>query len=315
MRRRQMIKQLILFSLVFVFLGTSSAFAAYLSVPQKYQKKTNWCWAACSQAILEYYGTNVSQTQIANYAVGGADQGLPLCSYSYPYFSSYMDGVLYNFGSILSTCYQGYYFYKWDVQQEIDAGRPLQIGIKWWGNGGHAVVIQGIQGDSLYIMDPSPLTGPYFATYDYMVSNSSGYWQGTLKLNSTPGGTPGGNDYCRDYGPCSAGQGDCDGNSECESGLTCVNDVGAKYGFRSIVDVCESTSGGTPGDYNYCRDYGPCSAGQGDCDSNAECESGLTCVNDVGANYGWNSIVDVCEQIKEILHQEIEPDITPRVKF
>ena len=104
---------------------------------------------------------------------------------------------------------------------------------------------------------------------------------------------PGDNDYCRDHGPCSAGQGDCDSNSECQSGLTCVNDVGANYGWRAIVDVCEATV--NPGDNDYCRDHGPCSAGQGDCDSNSECQSGLTCVNDVGANYGWRSIVDVCE--------------------
>jgi len=108
-------------------------------------------------------------------------------------------------------------------------------------------------------------------------------------------GTPGDHDYCALYGPCSAGQGDCDGNAECQSGLACVNDVGANYGYDAIVDVCERTAGGTPGDYDYCNVYGPCSAGEGDCDGNAECQSGLTCVNDVGANYGWNSIVDVCE--------------------
>ena len=128
-------------------------------------------------------------------------------------------------------------------------------------------------------------------------------WRSIVDVcESTSGGTPGSNDYCRDYGPCSEGEGDCDSNSECESGLTCVNDVGAKYGWRSIVDVCESTSGGTPGSNDYCRDYGPCSEGEGDCDSNSECESGLTCVNDVGAKYGWRSIVDVCEWREEDIY-------------
>ena len=82
MRFRRLIKKLILLSLILVFLGTSSAFAAILSVPQKYQEKSNWCWAACSQAILKYYGTNKTQTQIANYAVNGANQTYPLCSNS-----------------------------------------------------------------------------------------------------------------------------------------------------------------------------------------------------------------------------------------
>ena len=108
-------------------------------------------------------------------------------------------------------------------------------------------------------------------------------------------GTPGGNSYCTTSSPCSAGQGDCDSNAECQSGLTCVDNVGAAYSYRSIVEVCERTSGGTPGANNYCTKYGPCSAGQGDCDSDSDCQSGLTCVNDVGPNYGWSSATDVCE--------------------
>ena len=48
-----------------------------------------------------------------------------------------------------------------------------------------------------------------------------------------------GDDYCADYGPCSEGVGDCDGDSQCESGLICAQDVGANYGWGSLVDVCE----------------------------------------------------------------------------
>ena len=47
----------------------------------------------------------------------------------------------------------------------------------------------------------------------------------------------------------------------------------------------------------YCRlsVNGPCGVGEGDCDSDAECQSGLACVHDVGANYGFGPAVDVCE--------------------
>ncbi len=48
-----------------------------------------------------------------------------------------------------------------------------------------------------------------------------------------------GDNYCRDNGPCSEGVGDCDGDSTCASGLRCAQDVGAKYGWPSNVDVCE----------------------------------------------------------------------------
>ena len=110
------------------------------------------------------------------------------------------------------------------------------------------------------------------------------------------GGQNGHADYCRDYGPCSVGQGDCDGNSQCQSGLQCSQDVGASYGFRADYDVCEAASGGGQnGHADYCRDYGPCSAGQGDCDGNSQCQSGLQCSQDVGASYGFAANYDVCE--------------------
>lgn len=75
---------------------------------------------------------------------------------------------------------------------------------------------------------------------------------------------PGHNEYCLKHGPCVAGLGDCDSNSECQSGLRCVDDVGARYGWRSIVDVCEAPASPDDNDYCHSSQHGPCSAGQGD---------------------------------------------------
>ncbi|MBC2711954.1 MAG: trypsin-like peptidase domain-containing protein [Desulfosarcina sp.] len=106
-------------------------------------------------------------------------------------------------------------------------------------------------------------------------------------------------DYCRDCGQCDAGEGDCDNDDECRSGLTCVNDVGADYGWPSNLDVCEQPGGPCsvfqPGP-DWCRDCGPCAEGEGDCDGDNECEAGLICAQNVGANYGWPAGRDVCEQ-------------------
>ena len=98
-------------------------------------------------------------------------------------------------------------------------------------------------------------------------------------------------DFCRDFGPCSAGQGDCD-PGQCASGLVCVNDVGAQYGLPAHYDVCETPGGGP--DPDFCRDFGPCSDGQGDCDP-GQCGPGLECVDNVGAQYGLPAHYDVCE--------------------
>ncbi len=50
--------------------------------------------------------------------------------------------------------------------------------------------------------------------------------------------------YCSASCPCDDGEGDCDSNSECVSGTTCVSNVGANYGWASSVDVCETSGSG-----------------------------------------------------------------------
>ena len=45
-------------------------------------------------------------------------------------------------------------------------------------------------------------------------------------------------DYCVGRA-CGAGEGDCD-PGQCAAGLTCVNDVGARYGLPAHYDVCEA---------------------------------------------------------------------------
>ena len=71
-------------------------------------------------------------------------------------------------------------------------------------------------------------------------------------------------------------------------------------GFTEIyfaTDFCENMlrdlqifAGGCPypvGHLDYCADprCGPCEAGEGDCDSDSECQSGLTCVQVTGTDY------------------------------
>ena len=103
--------------------------------------------------------------------------------------------------------------------------------------------------------------------------------------------------YCTSNCPCDEGLGDCNTDSECSPGLRCAQNVGALYGFPSGIDVCTSDChDGVPGDWGYCTAGCPCDAGQGDCNSDADCQAGLVCVDNVGANYGWGGGIDVCQQ-------------------
>ncbi len=50
-------------------------------------------------------------------------------------------------------------------------------------------------------------------------------WYYKTRKTTRPPLPPGHDDYCQVMGPCSAGQGDCDSDAECQSELTCVEDV------------------------------------------------------------------------------------------
>ena len=87
---------------------------------------------------------------------------------------------------------------------------------------------------------------------------------------------PGHPDYCRDCGPCDMGEADCDYDSQCADALICSHDVGTAYGLPYNYDVCECPW--SIGDANYCRDCGPCELGEGRCESDSGCRTGLVCL-------------------------------------
>ncbi len=119
---------------------------------------------------------------------------------------------------------------------------------------------------------------------------------------------PGHPDYCLECGPCVAGEGGCEADSECDSGLACAADAGPKFGLAEGVNVClaEPDCDLDPGDPDYCRLCGPCGFGVGDCDGNRECQGGLTCLDDVGASFGLPPSSDVCA-FRELGFCPLEP--------
>ena len=107
-------------------------------------------------------------------------------------------------------------------------------------------------------------------------------------------------------------EGTCGTSSDCKAGLRCSHNVGAKYGAGPTVDVCEGKpapapapggNGGAgkgchkdiPFGWTYCLPGCRCGAGQGDCDTDADCKPGLRCAHDVGAKYGVPPKVDICQ--------------------
>ena len=54
------------------------------------------------------------------------------------------------------------------------------------------------------------------------------------------------------------------------------------------------TGKATSWSWSYCDEVNPCSAGIGDCDSNADCQTGY-CAENAGVKYGQTPSIDVCE--------------------
>ncbi len=163
----------------------TSLVACTLNVPQDYQEQDQWCWAACSQAVLAYYGTNVTQTQIAQYGTAGADIGNWLFGSSTNPTMNGVDLILYYFQQITSTGYTNALSQD-VVRTEICTNvRPVVIGWNWTSGGGHMIVIRGLDDDgTTYLMDP--WYGPTINTFSWVLSGDSHIWTETLQLEGTP---------------------------------------------------------------------------------------------------------------------------------
>lgn len=102
-------------------------------------------------------------------------------------------------------------------------------------------------------------------------------------------------DFCNAGCTCSEGEGDCDLDTDCDTGLRCFLNVGADFNLPADTDVCAACAPDSlNGKFDFCTPGCPCNHGQGDCDSNSECATGLNCVNDAGASFGLPADTDVC---------------------
>lgn len=156
---------------------------------------------------------------------------------------------------------------------------------------------------------------------DPLVDNEM-FGESASGLTKTQGGNNGASNYCADpANPCLAGEGDCDGNSECDTGLICGINNGSLYGFSGAVDVCvaphcvdgvrnadedgEDCGGadcvacdcsGLPplGLANHCTTECPCPEGEGDCNVDADCDTGLVCGTNNGVQFGFGGGADFC---------------------
>lgn len=157
-------------------LGCSAANALTpSSLLNRGQEKDNWCWNACSEMILDWSGLDRSQPVIADWAIGGVNQGNFLDTGAAgvgPYYDTvtkrtfYRRGikqVLENFGPVSSE--RLLRALTWDeVSTELSANRPFIYAIYWTDSrgtifGGHVGVGKDFaqSGKLVSVEDPWPM--------------------------------------------------------------------------------------------------------------------------------------------------------------
>ena len=168
------------------FFGVVSALeAGAFHVPQKYQECDQWCWAGCSQAVLEYYGPVVTQTNIAIYGAGGFN------TWNYLAGTGTEEGVyrrgireiLENFGGFWSIATIGTVS-QVVVSNEMSLLRPIVINWLWNSGGGHYLVCRGLTEDAMYLMDP--WDGPMVGSYAWVCNDGDHAWAYTLCMTNRP---------------------------------------------------------------------------------------------------------------------------------
>ena len=183
MKSRLIIGRFLAAWLLVGLLWADAAFAIILDVKQHDQEQTQWCWAGASQAILEYYGINKTQTQIANYGTAGANTWNWLWGSTTNPTRNGIDLILDHFAA-LATTQHGNTISEIELTAQLDLSRPFVVRWGWDGGGGHFVVARGIEGDNVYLMDP--WYGPTINTYNWVVRGGTHTWTHTLTLNSSP---------------------------------------------------------------------------------------------------------------------------------
>ena len=171
---------IILYLILFL---SAKIIAQVLAVPQKYQEKSQWCWAATSQAVLEYYDVRNTQSEIAQYGTEGENIWNWLYGSTYDPTRRGVDIILDYFGDISCRRYSSYFSIE-KVLDEINGNRPIPIRWGWDSGGGHILVLHGISDSLIYLMDPS--RGPTINSYDWLLKGSSHTWTHSLQLLNTP---------------------------------------------------------------------------------------------------------------------------------
>lgn len=188
------LRKVLLMSFV-VFAFSASTKGQILDVEEVTQEQTNWCWAAVSSCMLDYYNYNVEQCVIAEYTrtvstfidfgdIDCCDDPTQGCDQSNIMFdgSGSIQDILNNFGN-LSTISSNTFLNQNEVLENIENSKPFIFRWGWSTGGGHFLVGHGIVVNNMHYMDPWFGEGYGIANYDWIVDGDGHNWTHTLVMD------------------------------------------------------------------------------------------------------------------------------------
>jgi hypothetical protein len=139
------------------------------------QQQTNWCWAATSTSVAQFYNPNSGWTQclVANGELGrsdccGAGASGPC---NVPWF---LDTALTRVGRL--DHWTGSVATVAEIENEVTFARPLCLRVAWSGGGAHFLAIRGhyIVGGTDFVSVDDPIYGKSDVSYAVLQSSYQG---------------------------------------------------------------------------------------------------------------------------------------------
>jgi hypothetical protein len=115
------------------------------------QEHRNWCWAACSEAVLDFRRRPESQSHLADSVprLGGGCSRSPLPVPCDQMLLSFEITTLLT--ARLPTTQQTRKISEQTLSNELGAGRPVMVGFSW----GHVCLVYGTVGPLFMVYDPA----------------------------------------------------------------------------------------------------------------------------------------------------------------
>ena len=139
-----------------------------------HQEKSNWCWAACGKAVVNYYGNNITQSNfsmaVKNNSSNNSTATIGEICNGLSHWNIHNESF---YGTLGFDAIRANIYYQ---------NRPIIIRWQWKTGGGHVVVIKGYnESETQYVIYMDPLCySIQFESYTSFVEDSSKEWSHTI---------------------------------------------------------------------------------------------------------------------------------------